>query len=138
MLLPAPALTAAIVLLTASDRAETFDTLAAGDYGYLFPLALCTAVVLVSLTAYFALPFRAGAPAVVIGLGPLPLLRSPLPPPASGRSSTAAETRPFWSARSQAPPCCASNRRCTDAGTATCSSEPGRRPAVGTGRDGDG
>ncbi|MFE1437236.1 hypothetical protein [Streptomyces sp. NPDC058739] len=75
VLLLAPSLTAAIVLLTASDRAETFDTLAAGGYGYLFPLALYTAVVLVSLAAYFALPFRAGTLAVVIGLGPLTLLR---------------------------------------------------------------
>ncbi|MEV6196552.1 hypothetical protein AB0M19_29605 [Streptomyces sp. NPDC051920] len=75
VLLLAPATTAAIVLLTASDRAAAFDTLAAGGLGYLLPLTLYAAVVLVSLVAYFALPFRASTLAVVIGLGPLTLLR---------------------------------------------------------------
>ncbi|MFF9340657.1 MULTISPECIES: hypothetical protein [unclassified Streptomyces] len=75
VLLLAPALTAVLVLLTASDRAEAFGTLTAGGLGYLFPLALYTAVVTVSLAAYLALPFRAATLAVVIGLGPLTLLR---------------------------------------------------------------
>ncbi|MFC9729744.1 hypothetical protein ACFWGM_24085 [Streptomyces roseolus] len=74
-LLLAPALTAAALLLTASDRARTFDTLVAGGLGYLLPLALYTAVVTVSLAAYLLLPFRASTLAVVIGLGPLTLLR---------------------------------------------------------------
>ncbi|MFD6247517.1 hypothetical protein [Streptomyces roseolus] len=75
VLLLAPALTAAALLLTASDRARTFDTLVAGGLGYLLPLALYTAVVTVSLAAYLLLPFRASTLAVVIGLGPLTLLR---------------------------------------------------------------
>ncbi|MET8505579.1 hypothetical protein ACF09L_32245 [Streptomyces sp. NPDC014779] len=75
VLLLAPVLTAVTVLLTASDRAATFDTLVAGALGYLLPLTLYTAVVLVSLLAYFLLPFRASTLAVVIGLGPLTLLR---------------------------------------------------------------
>ncbi|MEV6201105.1 hypothetical protein AB0M64_14095 [Streptomyces sp. NPDC051771] len=75
VLLLAPTLTAVIVLSTASDPAETFGTLAAGGLGYLLPLAAYTAVVAVSLAAYLVLPFRASTLAVVIGLGPLTLLR---------------------------------------------------------------
>ncbi|MFF2777410.1 hypothetical protein ACFVU3_21165 [Streptomyces sp. NPDC058052] len=75
VLLLAPALTAAAALLTASDRARTFDTLTAGGLGYLLPLVLYAAVVMVSLAAYFVLPFRAGTLAMVVGLGPLTLLR---------------------------------------------------------------
>ncbi|MFJ3667229.1 hypothetical protein ACIPSE_12300 [Streptomyces sp. NPDC090106] len=71
----APALTAALVLLTASDRVRTFDALTAGGLGYLIPLALYAAVVMASLAVYFALPFRAGTLAMVLGLGPLTLLR---------------------------------------------------------------
>ncbi|MFF9473460.1 hypothetical protein ACF1E9_12655 [Streptomyces roseolus] len=75
VLLLAPTLTAVLLLLTAADRSRTFDTLTAGGLGYLLPLALYTAVVTVSLAAYLALPFRASTLAVVIGLGPLTLLR---------------------------------------------------------------
>ncbi|MFB7275645.1 hypothetical protein ACFCZV_00905 [Streptomyces hydrogenans] len=75
VLLLAPTLTATTVLLTAPDPAAAFDTLAAGAVGYLLPLAVYSAVVTVSLAAYLALPFRAGTLAVVVGLGPLTLLR---------------------------------------------------------------
>ncbi|MGR4878212.1 hypothetical protein ACIPUC_02085 [Streptomyces sp. LARHCF249] len=75
VLLLAPALTAALLLLTASDPARTYDALAAGGLGYLVPLTVYAAAVLLSLTAYFLLPFRASTLAMVIGLGPLTLLR---------------------------------------------------------------
>ncbi|MBV2151875.1 hypothetical protein [Kitasatospora sp. SUK 42] len=75
VLLLAPALAACLLLLTSSDQAQTYATLTAGGWGYLFPLALYAAAVLLSLAAYFTLPFRAGTLAMVIGLGPLTLLR---------------------------------------------------------------
>ncbi|WP_369214112.1 hypothetical protein [Streptomyces flavofungini] len=75
VLLLASALTAALLLLTARDRARTYDTLTAGGLGYLLPLTIYAIAVLVSLAAYFTLPFRAGTLAMVIGLGPLTLLR---------------------------------------------------------------
>ncbi|MBM9509663.1 hypothetical protein [Actinacidiphila acididurans] len=75
VLLAAPALAAVLVLLTASDRARTRHALAVGGFGYLLPLCVFAAVVLLSLAAYFVLPFRAGTFAVVVGLGPLTLLR---------------------------------------------------------------
>ncbi|GGZ30447.1 hypothetical protein [Streptomyces poonensis] len=75
VLLLAPTLTAALLLLTAGDRARTYDTLTAGGLGYLLPLTVYALAVLLSLAAYFALSFRAGTLAVVIGLGPLTLLR---------------------------------------------------------------
>ncbi len=74
-LLVAPVLTAGLVLLAAADQARTYDTLTAGGIGYLLPLAVYATAVLLSLAAYFALPFRAGTLAMVIGLGPLTLLR---------------------------------------------------------------
>ncbi|MFF2145405.1 hypothetical protein [Kitasatospora sp. NPDC058190] len=74
-LLLAPALAAALPLLTASDQGWTYAALAAGGWGYLLPLALYAAAVLLSLAAYFTLPFRASTLAMVIGLGPLTLLR---------------------------------------------------------------
>jgi hypothetical protein len=70
-----PALTAAVLLLTARDPALTYDTLADGGRGYLLPLVLYAGVVGLSLAAYFALPFRASTLAMVVGLGPLTLLR---------------------------------------------------------------
>ncbi|MFH8379782.1 hypothetical protein ACH4E7_02390 [Kitasatospora sp. NPDC018058] len=75
VLLLAPALTAALLLLTAPDQARAYATLAAGGNGYLLPLIPYAAAVLLSLAAYFTLPFRAGTLAMVIGLGPLTLLR---------------------------------------------------------------
>ncbi|WP_328806895.1 hypothetical protein [Streptacidiphilus fuscans] len=74
-LLLVPALTAAVVLLTAADPSRTYNALAAGGVGYLIPLTAYAAAVLLSLAAYFFLPFRAGTLAMVIGLGPLTLLR---------------------------------------------------------------
>ncbi|MGW2375025.1 hypothetical protein [Kitasatospora sp. NPDC001683] len=74
-LLLGPALTAVLLLLTASDQERTYATLAAGGWGYLLPLTLYAAAVLLSLAAYFTLPFRASTLAMVIGLGPLTLLR---------------------------------------------------------------
>ncbi|MFD8783048.1 hypothetical protein [Kitasatospora sp. NPDC059599] len=74
-LLTAPAVVAGLVLVTAADRARTFGALTAGGFGYLLPLAVYAAAVLLSLAAYFTLPFRAGTLAMVIGLGPLTLLR---------------------------------------------------------------
>jgi hypothetical protein len=71
----APALTAALVLLTAPDRHRAYDTLVDGGRGYLLPLALYAVVVSLSLAAYFVLPFRASTLAMVVGLGPLTLLR---------------------------------------------------------------
>ncbi|MFD7792656.1 hypothetical protein [Streptomyces sp. NPDC059759] len=74
-LLLVPALVGTFVLLTAHDRRDTYATLTAGGIGYLIPLTVYAAAVLLSLGAYFALPFRAGTLAMVIGLGPLSLLR---------------------------------------------------------------
>ncbi|MEU4300185.1 hypothetical protein ACIG0C_02955 [Kitasatospora aureofaciens] len=75
LLLLASALTAVMLLLTAPDHARTYATLAAGGNGFLLPLIPYAAAVLLSLAAYFTLPFRAGTLAMVIGLGPLTLLR---------------------------------------------------------------
>ncbi|MFJ3727140.1 hypothetical protein ACIPYQ_31890 [Streptomyces sp. NPDC090045] len=75
VLLLAPVLTAAALLLTAPDRARTYQTLTAGGLGYLLPLTAYATAVLLSLAAYFLLPFRASTLAMVIGLGPLTLLR---------------------------------------------------------------
>ncbi|MER6316179.1 hypothetical protein ABT237_20685 [Streptomyces sp. NPDC001581] len=75
VLLPAPVLTASIVLWSAPDRARTYDTLSAGGLGYLLPLTAYATAVLLSLAAYFLLPFRASTLAMVVGLGPLTLLR---------------------------------------------------------------
>ncbi|MEY7975451.1 hypothetical protein AB8O53_03810 [Streptomyces pilosus] len=74
-LLLAPTLTAALLLLTARDQARTYDILIAGGLGYLLPLTVYASAVLLLLAAYFTLPFRAGTLAMVIGLGPLTLLR---------------------------------------------------------------
>ncbi|MFI1172726.1 hypothetical protein [Streptomyces melanogenes] len=74
-LLLAPALAAALLLLATPDRSGMYDSLAAGGFGYLLPLALYATAVLLSLAAYFLLPFRASTLAMVIGLGPLTLLR---------------------------------------------------------------
>jgi len=75
VLLLAPALTAALLLLTAPGRARTYDTLTDGGIGYLLPLTVYATAVLLSLAAYFVLPFRASTLAMVIGLGPLTLMR---------------------------------------------------------------
>ncbi|GAA1217849.1 hypothetical protein GCM10009665_04670 [Kitasatospora nipponensis] len=75
VLLLAPAPAAGGVLLAAADRPRTYALLTHGGTGYLLPLALYAALVLLSLAAYFLLPFRAGTLAVVVGLGPLTLLR---------------------------------------------------------------
>ncbi|GAA2136600.1 hypothetical protein GCM10009760_16270 [Kitasatospora kazusensis] len=75
VLLLAPALTAVLLLLTAADPARAYATLAAGGLGYLLPLTVYATAVLLSLAAYFVLPFRASTLAMVIGLGPLTLIR---------------------------------------------------------------
>ncbi|MFI8075481.1 hypothetical protein ACIF85_43005 [Streptomyces sp. NPDC086033] len=75
VLLLAPALTAALLLLTAPAQARTYNTLTAGGLGYLLPLTVYATAVLLSLAAYFVLPFRASTLAMVIGLGPLTLMR---------------------------------------------------------------
>ncbi|MER7582988.1 hypothetical protein [Kitasatospora sp. NPDC097691] len=75
VLLLAPAVVAGLLLVTAADRERTYADLTAGALGYLLPLAVYAAAVLLSLAAYFTLPFRAGTLAMVIGLGPLTLLR---------------------------------------------------------------
>ncbi|MFG3223622.1 hypothetical protein ACGF07_02400 [Kitasatospora sp. NPDC048194] len=75
VLLLAPALAAVLLLLTAADRARAYAALTAGGWGYLLPLAVYAAVVLLSLAAYLTLPFRAATLAMVVGLGPLTLLR---------------------------------------------------------------
>ena len=75
LLLLAPALTAVLLLLTAADPRRAYATLTAGGLGYLLPLTFYAAAVLLSLAAYFLLPFRASTLAMVIGLGPLTLLR---------------------------------------------------------------
>ncbi|MGE7438927.1 hypothetical protein [Kitasatospora sp. NPDC001175] len=75
VLLLAPALTAALLLLSASDQSRTYDALASGGLGYLLPLTVYATAVLLSLAVYFLLPFRASTLAMVVGLGPLTLLR---------------------------------------------------------------
>ncbi|MFF5900603.1 hypothetical protein ACFY8O_32425 [Streptomyces argenteolus] len=75
VLLLVPVLTASCLLLTAPDPARTYAGLTAGAVGYLLPLGGYALAVLLSLAAYFVLPFRAGTLAMVIGLGPLTLLR---------------------------------------------------------------
>lgn len=75
VLLLVPALAATLHLLTTADPQRAYATLTAGGLGYLLPLTLYAAVVLLSLAAYFLLPFRASTLAMVIGLGPLTLLR---------------------------------------------------------------
>ncbi|MGW2938109.1 hypothetical protein ACWDA7_41340 [Streptomyces sp. NPDC001156] len=75
VLLLAPTLTAVLLLLTTRDPARTYNTLTAGGLGYLLPLTVYATAVLLSLAAYFALPFRASTLAIVVGLGPLTLLR---------------------------------------------------------------
>ncbi|MGC9668135.1 oxidoreductase [Planosporangium sp. 12N6] len=71
----APAVTAGAVLLAADDQTRAYAALAAGGVGYLLPLAAYAATVVLSLAAYFVLPFRASTLAMVVGLGPLTLLR---------------------------------------------------------------
>ncbi|NJC73463.1 hypothetical protein HC031_27610 [Planosporangium thailandense] len=75
VLLLAPAVTAGTVLLTADDPALAYAALAAGGAGYLRPLAVYATTVVLSLAAYFVLPFRVSTLAMVVGLGPLTLLR---------------------------------------------------------------
>ncbi|MEU8791332.1 hypothetical protein [Streptomyces sp. NPDC048643] len=75
VLLLVPALVGTLVLLTAPDQRDTYAALTAGGLGYLIPLTVYATAVLLSLAAYFALPFRASTLAMVIGLGPLTLLR---------------------------------------------------------------
>ncbi|QES51867.1 hypothetical protein DEJ50_32480 [Streptomyces venezuelae] len=75
VLLLAPVLTAVLLLMTARDQGRTYDRLTAGGFGYLLPLTVYATAVLLSLAAYFALPFRASTLATVVGLGPLTLLR---------------------------------------------------------------
>ncbi|MFG2621912.1 hypothetical protein ACGFXC_30280 [Streptomyces sp. NPDC048507] len=74
-LLLVPVLTAGAVLLTSADRDRTYAALADGGTGFLLPLACYATVVMLSLAAYFVLPFRASTLAMVAGLGPLTLLR---------------------------------------------------------------
>ncbi|MFD7256404.1 hypothetical protein [Streptomyces sp. NPDC059874] len=74
-LLLAPMLTAGGVLLAAADRDRTYAALADGGTGFLAPLACYALAVLLTLAAYFVLPFRASTLAMVAGLGPLTLLR---------------------------------------------------------------
>ncbi|MBW1596954.1 hypothetical protein [Streptomyces sp. JJ38] len=75
VLLLAPTLTATLLLLTAGDQEQTYSLLTAGGLGYLLPLTVYATAVLLALAAYFTLPFRASTLAMVIGLGPLTLLR---------------------------------------------------------------
>ncbi|MFF8775239.1 hypothetical protein [Kitasatospora sp. NPDC015120] len=75
VLLLIPVSTATLRLLTAADPRHAYETLAAGGLGYLLPLTVYATAVLLSLAAYFLLPFRASTLAMVIGLGPLTLLR---------------------------------------------------------------
>ncbi|SFE22280.1 hypothetical protein SAMN05216251_102152 [Actinacidiphila alni] len=75
VLLLVPALAAVLWLAAAADRDRAYDTLAAGGRGFLLPLTCYAVAVALSLAAYFLLPFRAGTLAMVIGLGPLTLLR---------------------------------------------------------------
>ncbi|MEU1072949.1 MULTISPECIES: hypothetical protein [unclassified Streptomyces] len=106
VLLLAPALTAGLLLLAAPDAARTYDALTAGGIGYLLPLTAYATAVVLSLAAYFVLPFRVSTLAMVVGLGPLTsFARSPSPPRAWVPWSTAAEGPRCWSARSRARPC---------------------------------
>lgn len=75
VLLLAPALTAGLLLLAAPDAARTHEALTAGGIGYLLPLTAYATAVVLSLAAYFVLPFRVSTLAMVVGLGPLTLLR---------------------------------------------------------------
>ncbi|WP_030667883.1 hypothetical protein [Streptomyces cellulosae] len=75
VLLVTPALTAVTVLMTAGDQAHAYAALTDGAIGYLLPLTVYAAAVMLSLAAYFVLPFRASTLAMVVGLGPLTLLR---------------------------------------------------------------
>jgi hypothetical protein len=128
-----PASVGTVVLLTAPGPHHTYATLAAGAHGYLLPLAAYTVAVLLSLGAYFFLPFRASTLAMVVGLGPLSCcVRWSSLRPVWVRCSQVVAGGPCWSARSRAPPCCASSRWCTGAGTATCSSSSvGQRADLG-------
>ncbi|WP_405720821.1 hypothetical protein OG607_08670 [Streptomyces sp. NBC_01537] len=74
-LLLAPALTAIATLVAAANRSQAHAALLRGATGYLLPLTAYAASVLLSLAAYFLLPFRASTLAMVVGLGPLTLLR---------------------------------------------------------------
>ncbi|MFE9662835.1 hypothetical protein [Streptomyces sp. NPDC005955] len=75
VVLLAPVLTAVLLLSATRDAERTYRALVAGGSGYLLPLVVYATAVLLSLAAYFALPFRASTLAVVTGLGPLTLLR---------------------------------------------------------------
>jgi hypothetical protein len=75
VLLLAPTVVATVVLLTASAPDRAYATLAAGGWGFLLPLLCFSAAVLLSFVGYFLLPFQLGTLAVIIGLGPLTLLR---------------------------------------------------------------
>ncbi|MFE0176542.1 hypothetical protein ACFWZ2_29920 [Streptomyces sp. NPDC059002] len=75
VLLLVPVATACALLLCAADRNAAYAELADGGTGFLLPLAAYAAVVLVTLVGYFVLPFRASTLAMVVGLGPLVLLR---------------------------------------------------------------
>ncbi|MFJ5552174.1 hypothetical protein [Streptomyces sp. NPDC093225] len=75
VLMLVPVLAAVLLLVTATDPGRTYGLLTVGGTGYLVPLTGYAAAVLLSLVAYFFLPFRAGTLAVVVGLGPLTLLR---------------------------------------------------------------
>ncbi|MEV5979281.1 hypothetical protein [Streptomyces sp. NPDC052114] len=77
-LLLAPAATACALLLGASDADRVYGALSDGAVGFLVPLAAYGAVVLATLAGYFVLPFRASTLAMVVGLGPLTLLRAPV------------------------------------------------------------
>ncbi|MBW8485262.1 hypothetical protein [Actinomadura parmotrematis] len=74
-LLLVPILTACAVLLTATDQSRAYDRLVDGGTAYLLCIAAYALAVALSLAAYFVLPFRASTLAMVIGLGPLTLLR---------------------------------------------------------------
>ncbi|MFD5147934.1 hypothetical protein [Streptomyces sp. NPDC058401] len=75
VLLLAPALTAGAVLLFAGDPDRAYGTLADGGTGFLAPLGVYALAVGLSLASYAALPYRASTLAMVLGLGPLCLVR---------------------------------------------------------------
>lgn len=75
VVLLAPSLTACAVLLFAEDPDRAYGVLADGGVGFLVPIGVYGLAVVLSLTAYFLLPFRASTLAVVVGLGPLTLAR---------------------------------------------------------------
>ncbi|WP_055697984.1 MULTISPECIES: hypothetical protein [Streptomyces] len=77
-LLLAPAATACALLLGAAGTDRVYGALSDGAVGFLVPLAAYAAVVLATLAGYFVLPFRASTLAMVVGLGPLTLLRAPV------------------------------------------------------------